>query len=96
LLIELHRGDGTMAATFCRSKDDPAAANPATTLLTFALDFHRKESVCGGHGATSLNGSLLSPGQRRLASAGHCADLASPKMLRKVIDSQSAPATAMR
>jgi hypothetical protein len=50
LLIELHRGDGTMAATFCRSKDDPAAANPATTLLTFALDFHRKESVCGDHG----------------------------------------------
>ena len=48
-----------------RSKDDPAAANPATPLLTFALDFHRKESVCGGHGP-SLTGSLLS----RLASAG--------------------------
>jgi len=48
-----------------RSKDDLAAANPATPLLTFALDFHRKESVCGGHGP-SLTGSLLS----RLASAG--------------------------
>ena len=44
----------------CRSKDDLAAANPATPLLTFALDFHRKESVCGGHGP-SLTGSLLSP-----------------------------------
>ena len=43
-----------------RSKDDLAAANPATPLLTFALDFHRKESVCGGHGP-SLTGSLLSP-----------------------------------
>jgi hypothetical protein len=43
-----------------RSKDDPAAANPATLLLTFALDFHRKESVCGGHGP-SLTGSLFSP-----------------------------------
>src|SRR6516162_10338901 len=48
-----------------RSKDDLAAASRRTPLLTFALDFHRKESVCGGHGP-SLTGSLLS----RLASAG--------------------------
>src|SRR6516162_429174 len=40
-------------------------ASRRTPLLTFALDFHRKESVCGGHGP-SLTGSLLS----RLASAG--------------------------
>jgi hypothetical protein len=48
LFIELAMA--RMAAILCRSKDDPAAANPATLLLTFALDSYGKESVCGGHG----------------------------------------------
>jgi hypothetical protein len=40
---------------FFRSKDDPPAANPATPLLTFALDFRRKESVI-----TNIAGSRFS------------------------------------
>jgi hypothetical protein len=35
---------------FCRSEDAPPAAKPATPLLSFALDFERKESVCGEDG----------------------------------------------
>jgi hypothetical protein len=60
LFIELRRGDHGWPRFSADSKDDPAAANPATPFLTVALDFHRKESVCGGHGP-SLTGSLLSP-----------------------------------
>jgi hypothetical protein len=58
-----------MAAILCRSKDDAAAANPATLLLTFALDSYGKESVCGG---TDREPDRLTPlpRQRRLASAG--------------------------
>jgi hypothetical protein len=32
------------------SKDDPAAAKASNTIAQFALDFPRKESVCGDHG----------------------------------------------
>ena len=48
------------AAIFCRCRDEPAAANPTIPLPHFALDFSRKESVCGSRTA-SLAGLLLSP-----------------------------------
>jgi hypothetical protein len=35
-----------------------------------ALDFRRKRNMNDGHGRLSLTGSLLSPRQRRVASAG--------------------------
>ena len=33
-----------------RSEDDPPAAKASNTIAQFALDFPRKESVCGDHG----------------------------------------------
>src|SRR3989454_12855464 len=33
-----------------RSEDDPPAAKASNTIAQFALDFARKESVCGDHG----------------------------------------------
>jgi hypothetical protein len=35
---------------FLRSEDDPPAAKASNTIAQFALDFPRKESVCGDHG----------------------------------------------
>jgi hypothetical protein len=47
LVIELHRRDGTSCRNFTRSKDDPAAADPATPLLslrwTFSAALNEKE-----------------------------------------------------
>ena len=45
LSIERHRCKARIGRDFCRSKDAPPAAKPATPLLNFALDFGRKESV---------------------------------------------------
>jgi hypothetical protein len=33
-----------------RSEDDPPAAKASNTIAQFALDFPRKQSVCGDHG----------------------------------------------
>jgi hypothetical protein len=33
-----------------RSEDDPPAAKASNPIAQFALDFARKESVCGDHG----------------------------------------------
>ena len=63
------------------SNSDMRKEIPGLALRHFALDFAFKQSMHGGHGTPSLTGSLLSPRQRHLASAGfpvvaarYCAD----------------------
>jgi hypothetical protein len=48
LAIERHRCRHELARDFCGSNDAPLAAS--NTIADFALDFERKESVCGDHG----------------------------------------------
>jgi len=50
LAIERHRCSPELARDFCGSNDTPSAAKPVNTIAHFALDFERKERVCGDHG----------------------------------------------
>ena len=58
-----------IATIFCRSRDDPAAANPATPLLTLHWTFSAKRASVAVTDS-GPDGSLLSPASARGPSRG--------------------------
>jgi hypothetical protein len=44
------RREGTIGRDLFRSEDEPPGGKASNTIAQFALDFPRKESVCGDHG----------------------------------------------